>query len=606
MSSKIKFLTTVLLAFTMWSCEKYDLDGFQGNKPPLLVITPAPVEGAVRFGEVEMGESVEKEFTITNEGDKDLVIKEIVIKGEGAEDFIVKTINKTIPKGGKYKFKVTFNPKRLREMPQGAKLTIKANTAQGVHSLNLVGYAYGGNIELKLLSSVEYDLGQLWGGEVVTHNIKLKNTGNLAAYVSSAILDKDGSSDITIDKKLKLPLLIKPGETKSIPVKYKAVTDGVVNQTLKIISDGGDFEIYMQGQGKVLFMAGGIGSEGSMPAIWAGGEEVTRGTNQPIYGLFSDITIEDKKIYAIGSANNYDTGEKFSIYYHDGTSEVGDFKERNSRIQRYNSMTYILGGSEGWYPYAPSSSGEVSIRKGSLAKKIILREDGVKKKLDAPDSVEGYTEYASKPTAFFSKGGNIYVAGEVLYLGKKVPNEDKYYDKYKYILKNVLWINGKPIEIEQSISKMFSGTGTTVYAQRYNGVYILNTDGSMQMYREIEVGYIRRRITAVHAEGDDTYFLKELMVKTGKHSYTTSGYEIIHNDKVVGKLKARISEKRIYWNKISGFGENIYLVGTPSSSNLSSGNYEIYIWQNGKISKIEGTSSNLGGGAIINSIFVVH
>lgn len=52
----------MLLAFTMWSCEKYDLDDFQGKEPPQLLIIPA--EGVIIFDRTEVSKTKEKVFVI--------------------------------------------------------------------------------------------------------------------------------------------------------------------------------------------------------------------------------------------------------------------------------------------------------------------------------------------------------------------------------------------------------------------------------------------------------------------------------------------------------------------------------------------------------------
>lgn len=165
-------------------------------------------------------------------------MNKIVIAGKNADDFIVKTINKTIPKGESYKFKVTFQPQTVGD--KTAKLKITANTAVGTHTVKMKGSTDLGKIELSLVSPKEYDFGTHWGDEETTHNVKLKNTGGLAAYISKIEMNKDEAPGMTIDKSLKFPLLVKAGETKTIPVKYKPIWDGKQTQTMKILSDGAE------------------------------------------------------------------------------------------------------------------------------------------------------------------------------------------------------------------------------------------------------------------------------------------------------------------------------------------------------------------------------
>lgn len=609
MKDKIRFLVVVFFAFMILSCEKYDLDGFQGKKPPQLVITPA--EGVVIFDRTKVSKTNEKVFLIKNTGDKDLVINKVVIAGANAEDFIVKTINKkTIPKGETYKFKVTFQPKTVGD--KAAELKITANTAVGEYTVKMKGSTEAGSLKLELVSPKEYDFGTRWGDEETTHNVEVKNTGDLAVSISKVEMNKDEAPGMTIDKSLKFPLLVKAGETKSIPVNYKPIWDGNQTQTMKILSDGGDFQVKLKGKGRVAFI-GGVHSWGdghSASILVRGGElsfrdDVNWWNN--IVGRINDVWVEDRKVYAVGGAKvgNPPSGIQIGTYdlspsiYVDGafTSVSKTFKKgAATKIYRANNDTYIIGESYSMNDRWPGIS--YGGFKTSDFKSIYFWKNGV---LD--NSLKGVEQLGSTIKGIYLgvqsidllvSNGTVYVAGKACKAEKT--GTDTYgnavYDFHFYY---VLWVDGNPVKVDKPIYEMYK-VGVNIYGRSDDGLYQINADGSMQLYKSFSQA--GSTVIAACVKENDIYLLRGIIDQSNTYRVVYKTYEVVHNDKVIQRIEV-ISSDSVSYTQIYGEGKHIYLAGQHLGK-------EVLLWQDGKVTKIDIGLTDYTYIYNITSMFIVH
>ena len=205
---------------------------------------------AIDFGDVRIGEDAEMAFSVTNEGNADLVLDAMVIAGDGAEFFSVNFPDEEVilSPNGEAEFTVTFSPEE--EGAQAATLTISSNDPDNDGDLEI---SLNGSGEPALPPTGEYsheilNYGNIRLGENRAMVLTVTNVGDETLTIDQVVIDDEAfSSDFEAD------VDIPSGEASQITVTFTPDAEEVFGANMTIHSNDptndGDFVVRLNGRG---------------------------------------------------------------------------------------------------------------------------------------------------------------------------------------------------------------------------------------------------------------------------------------------------------------------------------------------------------------------
>ncbi|MBA3458741.1 MAG: choice-of-anchor D domain-containing protein [Deltaproteobacteria bacterium] len=110
-----------------------------GQDPPIINVTGTRNFGSLRWNDAAVPHTSTRTFTVTNQGDLDLVVSAVTIGGANAGDFVITagSVPQTIPRNNTAQWTVTFNPSAAGG--RSATLTFASNAATAAPALSLTG-----------------------------------------------------------------------------------------------------------------------------------------------------------------------------------------------------------------------------------------------------------------------------------------------------------------------------------------------------------------------------------------------------------------------------------------------------------------------------------
>lgn len=270
-----------------------------------------------------------KSFTIRNSGNKkikfnysgkDGQVTSVELKGNTDVYSLVKegtdcSSIQELAVGSTCEQKVKFKPKEINDYISSVVVKGQYEGSEDTFTGNVALSGAGGAPELEVQnilvseSGHGLDFGAAIVGETATSNLELRNVGNMDLTISSVELSNDGEGQLSMDENK--DIVIKPKETKSIPVKFTPKDYGTtVDGRIKIKSNAhtnNDLEI------KVIGVGGGenitiktknnstVNKEGGATALGNFGAYTESGDAGRILTVtyqndgYDDIQIKDRK-----------------------------------------------------------------------------------------------------------------------------------------------------------------------------------------------------------------------------------------------------------------------------------------------------------------------
>ncbi len=213
-----------------------DLTGTGVPAPEALIeVTP----GAIGFGDVEIGGTVEEDLTIENTGDAVLSITEIALTGDSNEDFELQggvTEATEVEPGGQLVVTVRFTPTSVGDATGGVSIVSNAANDDTI-VIDVDGAGIPSPVAEIAVTPNIIDFGTLLGGNGETTEVQIENTGTLALNVDDLVLG--GATDaFAVDDTSAFTL--EPGENTVIVVSFSPVQAGEANATLTINSNANE------------------------------------------------------------------------------------------------------------------------------------------------------------------------------------------------------------------------------------------------------------------------------------------------------------------------------------------------------------------------------
>ncbi|MDO6674910.1 choice-of-anchor D domain-containing protein [Tenacibaculum sp. 1_MG-2023] len=227
------------------------------------IAKPKPLPGvdlsetALVFGNVEINQTKDATFTITNSGDADLEITGFEIKGDNAADFSTSATTETLAAGETKNITVVFEPTNVGEKTASLEVTTNA----GVKAIALSGKATATPISVIEFSESPVSFGNVEVGKDLSKNITVSNTGNADLEITNvSIIGGSSSSSFTvIGGTSSLIRTIAPGDTYTFEVKFTPSSQGFASGSIKFFNNSSDNEASLP--------MNGTGTAPAQPAI---------------------------------------------------------------------------------------------------------------------------------------------------------------------------------------------------------------------------------------------------------------------------------------------------------------------------------------------------
>ncbi|MDO6813502.1 choice-of-anchor D domain-containing protein [Tenacibaculum soleae] len=227
------------------------------------IAKPKPLPGvdlsatALAFGDVEVNQTKDVMFSITNSGSADLEITAFEVKGTNASDFSTSATAETLAAGTTKTITVTFAPTVVGE--KTASLEVTTNT--GVKVITLSGKATATPIPVMEFSETPIRFGNVEEGKNVSKNITVSNTGNADLEITNVnIIGGSSASFFTVvGGTSSLIRTIAPGDTYTFEVKFTPSSQGFASGSIKFFNNSSDNEASLP--------MNGTGTAPAQPAI---------------------------------------------------------------------------------------------------------------------------------------------------------------------------------------------------------------------------------------------------------------------------------------------------------------------------------------------------
>ncbi len=203
------------------------------------------------FGSVNVGESVDREITLTNRGTKSLTVHSLALFGTHPGEFSAPNTTFTIPPGGSHTFTTTFSPTTVLNKEVGDKsaqlvLTHELTPFGSTTTIPLLGRALSPAIEI---SRANLDFGSVRLGLSSTKKLQVTNVGNGSLSVNSV-----AASDPAVQV-LPPSFNLEPGESQNLTVIYMPLGTDALMDSLSIQSNAtntSNYTVPLIGSGRAM------------------------------------------------------------------------------------------------------------------------------------------------------------------------------------------------------------------------------------------------------------------------------------------------------------------------------------------------------------------
>lgn len=197
--------------------------------PPDIEVLPLALE----FGDLGPGETTRRRFTVINQGTvaSELVLEHIELQGDGAFTFVeVAADGETLGQGESVDVEIAFTP--TEPVTSDALARVHSNDEdEPVVEVTLAGSAL---IPMLEIDPDPMELGELPVGCERLDDLTLRNVGN--AELSLSELSYDGVA-FSLPEPPALPLVLPPGRSTTLPVRFAPTTSGDHTGTLTVTTN---------------------------------------------------------------------------------------------------------------------------------------------------------------------------------------------------------------------------------------------------------------------------------------------------------------------------------------------------------------------------------
>ncbi|WP_435254546.1 choice-of-anchor D domain-containing protein [Tenacibaculum sp. A30] len=195
------------------------------------------------FGDVEINQTDDATFTITNSGDADLEITAFEVKGTNASEFTTAATAETLAVGGTKTVSVTFAP--TTEGNKTASLEITTNVGVKIIALDGKGTAVAQPVMTFSESPIAF--GNVEVGQELSKTITVSNTGNADLEITNVNIvgSSTASSFTVIGGTTALIKTIAPGDTHTFEVKFMPSSQGYVSASIRFLNNSNDSDVFL-------------------------------------------------------------------------------------------------------------------------------------------------------------------------------------------------------------------------------------------------------------------------------------------------------------------------------------------------------------------------
>jgi hypothetical protein len=205
------------------------LTGSAGSSAPQLTISSASHD----FGNVTVNTVANASLTLTNSGAASLNISRIAVSGTGFESSATKA-PATVPAGGNVVLDLTFSPKTSGNF-SGAVTVSSDDPKTPTATVALAGSATSQSIGKLIATPAALNFTNVKEGSTASAVTTLKNIGTANVTLSQINLSGSGFSTSGIAT----PVLVVPGESLTLTVKYSPTTTRATSGDISLVSAQG-------------------------------------------------------------------------------------------------------------------------------------------------------------------------------------------------------------------------------------------------------------------------------------------------------------------------------------------------------------------------------
>jgi hypothetical protein len=208
---------------------------FGNGVAPKLGIAPEILD----FGGVKIGEFSDKVFSVKNTGDAQMELSNISISGTGFQILNMPSLPMILNPGASVDIVVRFSP--LMKGVASGTVQVSSDGGSGFVSLSGAGLA-----PVIYVNPLSLDFGGVKIGEFSDKVFSVKNTGDAQMELSNISISGTGFQILNMPS---LPMILNPGASVDIVVRFSPVMKGVVSGTVQVSSDGGSGFVSLSGAG---------------------------------------------------------------------------------------------------------------------------------------------------------------------------------------------------------------------------------------------------------------------------------------------------------------------------------------------------------------------
>ncbi len=212
--------------------------GNSTSSPDTILLTGTGIFRTVTFstrqldyGNKEVGSSVQKSITITNNGSVDIIFSNKLLTNKTDFSLLDSSVPDTLHPEISRQYRINFNPQSPGN--KTGKIIFVSNSEGGADTLTLTG---NGTSALMVLSSNQIDFGSVDINHDSISALKISNTGNGSLIISNYSIAGSNPGDFTISNST-VPDTILSGNSGDVNIKFAPQTSGNKTASLLIASN---------------------------------------------------------------------------------------------------------------------------------------------------------------------------------------------------------------------------------------------------------------------------------------------------------------------------------------------------------------------------------
>ena len=216
----------------------------------ILLVSP----GNVNFGNVAVGQSVNSNVALLNEGPTPVVISELSLAGQPFGISSGNALPISIPAGGTHTLKISFTPATTTNY--SGQISIMGASGKALSQILMFGNGSNGGTPQLTVSTANLSFGSTTINTATTQSLTLTSTGTQPVTVNSASIAGAGFSLVGGS----LPVTLNPAQAVTLQVQFKPTATGAASGQITISSDSAS-------GGTAVVALGGTGTAATSPQL---------------------------------------------------------------------------------------------------------------------------------------------------------------------------------------------------------------------------------------------------------------------------------------------------------------------------------------------------